>query len=392
LLRLIAIGLAGLLLAACAAAPVIVYVTPAPAGPLDYLSAGEIVRVATVTAAAQATDSARATAERLVTQQALADARDAATLSAAQTQSALNVALQAGQATQAAQGTAAVQTQAAGQTQAWATPTWAALRTQAAAERSGIAASATAISQASERAQAGVDGYRGLWGALVAVATVAALVAGAIAVYFYFQREDARLATLRQAEAEKADRERLETDRAAVELERARLELLKSMMIERDGPPWVISPGGRLVPMLPGGLAAVSQPNLAHDWRWRAAIKKTVFCGIAKTAEKGSPQFGERDLAGREPESCWVTGPDGRPSSTGYRQVAGILRKMGIWITSGRDTVFAPEWNAERFEREFDHLPLPELPAGEPPSVRIPPRDPAVTAIAAVNTVPQTSR
>lgn len=376
---------------ACAAvpAPVIVYVTQAPAGPMDYLTAGEIVRVATVTAVAQATESARETAVRLVTEQALQDARDQATLSAAQTQSALDVAMQAGAATQGAQGTSAVQTQAAGQTQAWATPTWAALHTQAAAERAGISATATEIAVNGQRSQAGADGYRNLWGAAVAVATIVLLVAGSIAVYFYFQREQARLSTLQQAEAEKADRERLETERAQVELERMKLMLLRDLMIERDGRPWLVTAGGRLAPMLPGDMTAVSHPNQARDWRWRAAIKKTVYCGIALGAATGAPQFGERDLAGAEPDKCWVVNADGKPSSTGYRKVAGLLRKMGIWTTSGRDTTFTPEWTATRFEREFDHLPLPELPEGEPPIVKIPDRSSAVPAVAAIAAVPQ---
>lgn len=381
-----------LLTTACASAPMqVIYVTP-DTGELLPVEAQRVIDHATATAAALATDSARATAVRLVTVQALQDARDAATLSAAQTQSALDVALQAGAATQGAQSTAAVQTVAAGQTQAWATPTWAALRTQAAAERSGISASATAISVASDRSQAGADGYRNLWGAAVAIAGLAMLVLAALAVYWANERWKARQAALDAVEAEKLDRERLATEREQVALARMKLELMRDLMIERDGRPWLLMDDGRLAPMLPGDLTPVSHPNQARGWRWRAAIKKTVFCGIALGAESGAPQFGERDLAGDAPEKRWVVNPDGKPSSTGYRKVNRILRQMGIWITSGKDTVFAPEWNAERFEREFDHLPLPDLPEGEPPVVKIPDRSsavPAIAAVPAVDAVPQ---
>lgn len=377
---------AACLLSACS--PEVVYLTPPAAnlagGDVLPVEAQRIIDHATATGAALATVSARATAERLVTVQALQDARDVATLSAAQTQSAFDVALQAGQATQAAQSTLAVQTVSAAQTQAWATPTWAAQRTQAAAERAGIAASATAIAVASDRAQAGADAYRSLWAAAVAIAVLAMLVLAGIFIYWANERQRLRLATLAATEAEKVDRERLATEREQVALARMKLELMRDLMIERDGRPWLLMDDGRLAPMLPGDLTPVSHPNQARDWRWRAAAKKVVFCGIAMGAEKGSPQFGERDLAGAEPEKCWVVNQDGTPSSAGYRKIAGLLRKMGVWIVSGRDTVFAPAWTPERFEREFDHLPLPALPAGEPPEVRTPDRSSAVSAVSTV--------
>jgi len=226
----------------------------------------------------------------------------------------------------------------------------------------------------------------------VAVATLVLLALGGITVYWANERWKARQVSLEASQAEQLDRERLATEREQVALARLKLELMRDLMIERDGRPWLLTDDGRLAPMLPGDLTPVSHPNQAREWRWRAAIKKTVFCGIAMGAEKGSPQFGERDLAGRDPEKCWVVNADGTPSSSGYRKINRVLRVLGIWITAGKETTFAPDWTPERFEREFDHLPLPELPEGEPPMVKIPERSSAVSAVAAVSAAPAVPR
>ena len=113
-------------------------------------------------------------------------------------------------------------------------------------------------------------------------------------------------------------------------------------------------------------------------WRWRAAIKRAVFAGVLLGAGS-KPQFGERDLAGeREP---YVVNADGTGSSAGYRKINRALRGLGIWATAGRDTVWGEGWDEGRFEREFDGLPLPDLPPGEPPEVRIPLRSSAIAAV-----------
>lgn len=362
----------------CAACAPVVYVTPSAGGDVLPVEAQRVIDRATATAAAAATEAAQATAARVSTQQALQNAQDQATLAAGQTQAALTVTLQI-----------AAATQAAGQTQVWASPTYAAMATNAALARGAQYATATQIAAAADRSRADADAWRNFIGGLVIVSILAAIAVAGILVYFVFLRQNARQETFEQIEAEKVDRARAQTDREIVELDRVRAELMKAMMIERDGRPYLIGPGGRLVPMLPGGTEPVPQSNRAGHWRWRAALKRAVYCGIELGRHERRPRFGERDLAGAEVGQAWVVNPDGTPSSAGYRKLNKVLRRAGVWTTSGRDTTWGPGWDEERFERDFDATPLLELPEGEPPEVRIPHRSSAVAAVVHSSAVPQ---
>jgi hypothetical protein len=102
------------------------------------------------------------------------------------------------------------------------------------------------------------------------------------------------------------------------------------------------------VPLLPA----------SGEWRWRVALKRAVYCGIELGRDRGRPQFGERDLAGLEPDQAWVANPDGTPSSAGYRKISKVVRRAGVWATSGRDTTWGPDWDEARFERDFDAISL----------------------------------
>lgn len=362
-----------LLLAACS--PVVVTV-PAAGGELLPEQIQRAADAYTATARVQATQAAAATG-------AAVSARETSTAAALGTLSALAVhqtesALQLTQLAGAAVATdqAAAKTQAAAQTYAWATPTFAAIRTQAALELALAQSDATVAAARAVQAQADADGRAGVFMAAALAVFLGLAALFAVAVFYLQQREEARLSVLKDVEFEKVERARADT-------ERAKIEAIKACIVEREGRPFLLTPGGRLVPMLEG-----PQPTTAgHRHRWLSAIKRAVYAGIELgLASGGKPRFGERDLAGER--GVWIVNADGTPNSTGYRQINQILRRAGVWTTAGRDTAFAREWTAARFEQEIDLLHL-ELPEGEPPDVRIPPRSSPIPAIPAVSAVPQ---
>jgi hypothetical protein len=355
-----------LLLAACA--PVVVTV-PAAGGSGDLLPAAaqRVIDRATATAGAVATQAAQATALRVQTQEAL---------TVEQTQVALQLTSAAGAAL--ATDAAAVKMQDARATQVWATPTWAAVATDAALQLASVHATATEVAVQSAKSAAGTDLLRGISGAIVIGTLLSVLEIGAIAVWWANRRQEIRTEAYQEQQWAKVDLARAET-------ERAKAEAIRAMIVERDGAPWLITPRG-LVPMLPGGQVVQAENNRARERRWRAAIQRAVVVGI-ELGQGGKPKFGERDLAGER--GAWIVNADGTPSSAGYRDINRTLRRAGVWTTAGRDTAFARGLDAGRFEREFDQLPLPELPEGEPPDVRVPVRSSAVTAIPPVSAVPQ---
>lgn len=316
----------------------------------------QIVRDATSTAGVVATRVAESSA----TERAAAVG---ATAAHRQTQDTLamrateqHLALLAGQATERAVQTLDRATQAAQQTALWATPTVAALQTQGA-----VLAAQQGAAQASRESAAefwqwlrwltlALVGVGGVCGVVVAVVWAVALV---------------RVETLRQKAA----------------IAHAAFRLMPGHWGE-----WTPNDGYQVYPLpaLTGAPAVVemsasaaSQPTRAHAWRWRAALKRAVFAGIEKGLDQGTaPAFGERDLAGAKDPV--IVDAVGKPSSAGYRAIRDVLVGAGIWVAMARkDTVFAPEWGAERFEREFDTAPLPNLPPGEPPEVLIPYRSSA---------------
>lgn len=364
-----------LLLAACA--PVVVTV---PAGDGQLLPE-QIQRAAdayTATARAQATQAAGATATG-VSARETATAAHLATLealAARQTEAAVQLTTDAGVA-MATDG-AAIRTQSANQTQIWATPTWAAVATDAALELAAVRATATEIAARAAKSSAGAELLQGISGALIIAALLGGLAVGAVAAWWANRRQEIRTETYQELQWAQIDQARAETDRA-------KAEAIRAMIIERDSQPYLITPRG-LVPMLAGGFAVQSENNRAREWRWRASIKRAVIAGV-ELGQGGKPRFGERDLAGER--GAWIINQDGTPSSSGYRDINRVLRRMRIWGTAGRDTAFIDGWTAERFERKFDQLPLLDLPDGEPPDVRISIRSSSVTAVPPVSAVPQ---
>ncbi len=351
--------LTALLLAACVPA----VVTPVVRD-VSALEAGWIIADATNTAAAAATRLA----ETRATQTSVAQStRDALAVEATRA----GIALTAGQARVQATDAAAVRTAAAEQTHAYATPTWAALQTRAALDRAGVLATATALAADAERVAASAHLATGVAQTAVIVALLAGLTLAAIVAWWTNERQRIRTDTFRELQWQRVEQ-------AEAETRRIQAGAIRACILERDGAPWLVTPRG-LVPLLPGGqVVQAAERSRAREHRWRAAIKRAVIAGV-ELGVGGKPQFGERDLAGP-----WIVNADGTPSSAGYRAINRLLRRAGIWTTAGRDTVFARGWNLDRFEREFDAAPLPHLPEGEPPEVRIPLRSSAAAAISAV--------
>lgn len=356
-----------LLLTACAP---VVYVTPVGNdGVVLPEQAQRAIDAYTATARVMATQVAQATAAGQIARETATAASQGTlgALAAEQTHAALQLTTGAGAALVA--DTQAAKTQAAAQTQIWATPT-------AAAMARAVQATAAAAARRDQQDDIDTASRRLLWSMILVIGTVLALTLAGIMVWFFYKRQEIAQDVFHNIQWARVEQAQAET-------QRAQAEAVKACIVERDGRPYLITPGG-LVAMLPEPVTtAAAGQNLARAARWRSALKRAVFAGIDLGQQDGGrPRFGERQLAGRvEPA---VVNPDGSPSSAGYRKLNQVLRAMAIWATAGRDTVFAPGWDAARFEREFDHIPLPQLPDGEPPEVRIPLRSSAISAVTAV--------
>ncbi|MCC6192075.1 MAG: hypothetical protein IT318_23850 [Anaerolineales bacterium] len=316
-----------LLTAACA--PVVVTV-PAAGGDVLPAEAQRVIDRATATAAAYATAGAQATASELAAR-ATSTAAAQLTLGALaveQTRAALQLTAGAG----AAMSTdiAAQRTQAAAQTQAWATPTAAALRTQAAY---------AATQAAGEQARAASVGE--FWETLRAVLIVTLVVAGltAITVLAVDRLTAVRIARLRE--------------QAAIAREAFRL-LPPGHWAE-----W--APGeGYQVYTLPGLLDAPAaivehqptQPSRVHGWR--QAVRLFGWWG----SQYG---FTRAELMAR-----------GVVTDPAYRRLAGVLKAAGVLGDvivpgkPGRQTGWRPEWNFARLADELSAGRLDaHLPTGE---------------------------
>lgn len=373
--------IACLLLTACA--PVVL--TPAPIGPAELQRYADAATNTAAAVDAQASQDARQQAQATATGQSARETATAASLAtlealaARQTEAAVQLTSAAG----AAAGTdaAAIRTQAARQTQVWATPTWAAVATGQALELAGARATATEIAARAAKSAAGAELLRGISGALTVAALLGGLAVAAVAVWWANRRQEIRTETYQELQWAKIDQARAETDRA-------KAEAIRAMIIERDSQPYLITPRG-LVPMLAGGQPVQAANNRAREWRWRSACKAAAHTGVALGEAQGkTPRFGERDLASAE--QPYVVTADGQPSSAGYRDLQRLLVRAGVWVVVDRKgTSWARGWNLERFEREFDALPLLNLPDGEPPEVRIVPRSSALPAVTAAPAAPQ---
>lgn len=379
--------LACLLLTACVPAVVTVEVT-APAvsdvelpGDVLPVEAQRVIDRATATAGAVATQAAVMTAAevsaRTTSTAAVMLTREA--LEVVQTQAAITLTVQAGAI--AATGTRAAQTQAARQTSPWATATWSAVATQRVVELASVQATATEIAVRAGKSAATGDLLTGLVQVMLVAALLTALAVGSVCVWWANRRQQIRTETYQAMQDEQLERARAETNRV-------KAAAVQAMIVERETGPYLITASG-LVPLLPGGHVVQAQPNRAFEWRWRSACKAAVYTGVALGERQNkTARFGERDLASAE--HPYVVNADGSPSSAGYRDIQRLLVRAGVWVAVDRKgTGWARGWTLDRFETEFDQLALPDLPAGEPPEVRIVPRSSALPAAAAGSAAPQ---
>jgi hypothetical protein len=194
---------------------------------------------------------------------------------------------------------------------------------------------------------------------IIVVVTLLALAC--IAIYFFFEREQIKTTVYHHVQWQLVERAKSETREVVA-------KRVNSTRITIRGIEYIWDEEqGYYVPIL-RELADGGDLNLKHEWR--SALKRLVYAGI----ELGG--FGERRLTEDNPV---VLNPvDHQPSSENCRLLLGMLIGMGVLVApKGKETRWAPGWSAERFERDFDALPLPELPNKPIPEVRVPLRTPA---------------
>jgi hypothetical protein len=332
--------LVGLLAAGCAPVALDLRVTPAAAnGVILPEQAQRAIDAYTATARVEATQDAQATATRIAAGEMATAARQSTrdALEGQQTQAALQMTQAA--ATSAQADTAQARTQAAHQTQAWATPTAAAMRTQAAA---------AAIDYARQQAQASSVGE--FWQTVRFVIVALLIVGGltSIAVVVVDRLASIRVQTLRE--------------KAAIAREAFRI-LPPGHWAE-----W--QPGaGYQVYTLPGHLDAPATiienarptPNRAHEWR--QAVR--LFCWWGDRYG-----FGIREIGPAPTGAGVVSDPDWRILSKMLKG-AGVLAEVSIPGKKGNKTAWAPEWGYPRLHDELGHgrLALPFPTEGDAPKV-----------------------
>lgn len=337
-MRRLALLLATLALTACA--PVVITVA-APVTPivrdLSPQEAMGVVIDATNTAAAVATRDAYATAgeqnARATSTTAAQLTREALQVEQTRTALQITVAAAAGLATDGA----AVRTQSAQQTQAWATPTAAAMRTQAAvtvADR--------------QREQASAESAAAFWNLLrwVLLAAIAGIVIVVCVLILVRGVAFIFMETIRE--------------RAAVAREAFKI-LAPGHWAE-----WTATSGYQVY-QLPGALDApptivenaIVSPSRLHAWRHTVRL-------FAWWGDRYG--FGVRDLAAAG--AGVVTDPVWRDLSKLLKD-AGALDEVRRDGQKGRVTAWADGWDYRRFADELDsgrlELPFPEK--GDPPKV-----------------------
>lgn len=344
--RLLVLGLLltlAVLLTACAVAPNVAAPTPYVVG-VSIQEAQRMIDSATSTAQAAQTQQAVATEQRRLTEEALNDAG---------TQVALVV-------------TVAKVTQIAEVTHIAQTATVAALEVK---HQQDAAAAQLAI-QAQHDADARTADDAKAWRAfLLLFASVVAYIAA---------RTFAAWLTMLKDVQHNIEWAKVEQARAQADI--AKANALQAMTVQLPSGPHLITEAGyRPLVIIENAaptqdvIPAPTNPNMAWSHRWRSALKMVVAWGIELGArDNAAPQFGERDLAGRDMPI--VVNADGTPSVAGYRRIKAVLHAWGVWQVAGRDTVWGVGWSTERFyqRHELDTLPLPAFLEGEPPQVRVP--------------------
>lgn len=303
-------------------------------------------RAAEATAAWQATQSALSVEQTQAVMRAEADARTATAQSQSDIATATAQAM-AGQATQESEDTATAQAFNGALLQQAISATGTAL---------AIRASSLATQEAAKAEEAkswqrvkGVVGEVFQWGMVI-------LIFGSIIIGLYY-------ATLIGQDARNHRR-----DMQHQLLLQAGAETAKATIIEVDKKNYQVMPDGALVPFD----QAVTEgfENKSHASKWRAACKRLVYAGVQLARAGETKPFTEKALAIQNPI---VTHPGTDEGwSDGYRILMDILKSAGVmYAERGRAATWAKGWDLYRFEREFDLLPLPKLPDGPPPDVRV---------------------
>lgn len=342
---------ATLCLAGCGTSPATPMIAPTPVVvAVSIQEAQRMIDNATATAQVAQTQQAVATEQRRVTEQALNDAG---------TQVALVV-------------TVARVTQIAEATHNAETPTAAALEVKHQQEAAAAQLAIQAQHDADQRRAEDAQTWRAF---LLLLASVIGFIATRTFASWLTMLKDIQ-----------HNIEWAKVERARAEAEVAKANALQAMTVQLPSGPHLITEAGyrplvilenpnTAALQLEAGepVAAPTNPNLAWAHRWRSAIKMVLLWGIELgERENAGPQFGERDLTGRDEPI--IVNADGTPSVSGYRRIKSVLHAWGVWQVAGRDTVWGVGWSTERFFKpgEIDSLPLPAYLEGEPPQVRVP--------------------
>jgi hypothetical protein len=325
------------LLLAAACSPVVVTV-PAAGGELLPEQVQRQVDQWTATARAQSTQAAGATATGISARETSTAAAlgTLGALAARQTEAALGLTQAAGQV--AATDAASVKTQGAAATSAWATPTAAAMRTQAAITE-----------REQQRRLANAESAAEFWRTLRAIITVLVVVGGVVAAVVVVVDRLTRVQMFKMRE------------KAAIAREAFRL-LGPGHWAE-----WQPADGYQVYP-LPERLdeppVLLENPEYRADrlQAWRHAVRLFAWWGDRYG-------FGIRDLG---PAGAGVvTDPAWRKLSKLLKD-AGVLAEVAMPDQKGKVTTWADGWSYPRFSDELGSLRPPvALPTGdEPPVVR----------------------
>lgn len=322
-------------------------------------------RAAVATAQWQGTQSALVVQ---ATQDALRRANDAATATAAIAQD---------RATQAAGQTSTAQSFAALSMQQAITATGTAIAARAAAVSTEESAKAqTAIYN--ESANREIREF--LYWAIVVIVALAGLTILTIVAYFAFMVG----LDVRKHNHDMLGQKLIEAGYHA-EIERANKE--RALIVVIDNENYYASPGG-LVPF--GQKVEQAVETKARASKLRTACKLLVYAAVQLGQDGEEYPFSERALVIR---NSVVTRPDtGEPWVEGYRLVVGVLKSKSVGILAGKGgkaTNWSDGWSLERFEREFDMMPLPDVPESAIPDVRVTLRGSAVNAVSRSSAVPQ---
>lgn len=106
-----------------------------------------------------------------------------------------------------------------------------------------------------------------------------------------------------------------------------------------------------------------------HESAWRTACRKLIEQGVLMARSGVKHPFSETSL------SPFVSRPEtGAVWVDGYRKLVNVLKDAGALSTAGARSAlgWGEGWNWETFDARWGTTPLPNLPEGNPPHVKIP--------------------